>query len=521
MGIQLNDDGTETDATQSTKQASSNPRPSGAPQNAPGIRDVLSLFSTPSTLSEPASKYIETIQAELDRLGIAIKHKFLTDPQLDVVSFHNADESLHVFLTFQETYTNSNPTVPPVEGVLQLVQQLQANNGKLIDNLVITPNDYGFASKMAAHIARVFQGQVNKTVQQMNVSSFGGVQFSISTNIQQVRDYLTKLNPQASLPRTDIGFVLFMQAPRQVVQGVPQSKEREYIPILAVGGYTKFVNIAGSQYGMYNKANHVPIVTITSISSSVMSDSMITLALPLAADAFIKREGWIMPYTKFGKEDPNLGSLALDENDEPIFIETRGQLEEFRHTHLQPPFLAIDVTDGRARIPGIERFVYTPEVAKERVSSFLNLPPIPTNHPEIVHNHTKEYIGIVNQDIDSRTVDYPTLVSKGVKDFSKIAHFLHLPNDPTVRPSQVLEMYNDYIPAYSNVSVVLDANFITTIASAVSQVLNVTWDAAGAFVDNNVAGLIGNQGNNFQGFSPIGGFGYQAWAPGSFNPFGG
>jgi hypothetical protein len=111
------------------------------------------------------------------------------------------------------------------------------------------------------------------------------------------------------------------------------------------------------------------------------------------------------------------------------------------------------------------------------------------------------------------------LVSKGVTDVSKIAKFLHQPNDPTVRPLQIMEMYDDYSPAFSNVNVILNAAFITAIANEISKVMNIRWDAAGAFVDNNVAGLIGGQGNNFQAFGPIGGHGYAAWNPGTINPF--
>ena len=155
-------------------------------------------------------------------------------------------------------------------------------------------------------------------------------------------------------------------------------QDKEWIPILAVGGYTKFVNVAGSQYApqaIGSQQNHYPIVTITSIASNVLTEGMITMALPLAADAFIKREGWLAPYSKFGKDDPNLGSLILGDDDKPFFIETRSQLDEFRMRYLQAPYLAVDVTDGRVRIPGIDNFVYDPRSIKTSVGNFLNLPP--------------------------------------------------------------------------------------------------------------------------------------------------
>jgi hypothetical protein len=373
---------------------------------------------------------------------------------------------------------------------------------------------------MASHLVRTLGFNSGKTGH-ITIDSLRKGKFTISTNISEVRQAISKLNPKAQMPRTDIGLVLY--STEEV--GVQNSPIKQTQIVLVVGGYTKMVSTAGSptSYGIGASApSFIPIVTITSILSQIMTSEMISLAIPLATEEFIRRAGWLKPYTRFDKKNPsmNLGHLILGDNGKPFFIENMTMLLEFARTHIGKPHLAIDVTDGVPRIPGIEGLRYGNDAVQRGIARFLNVDAKVTMG-DMVSNRYLEFIGeISSSGEDTRNIDYLTLIANGVTDMNILLRYLYISNEPQKRLELVSKSY-EVKSLYTNVCVVLDAAYIDAMSAKVAEKFRPLWENINA-PENNIGSLGTGNGANFQ-LSPV--FGANtvgnSWNGANFNLFGG
>jgi len=491
-GLIVDDSTSGSGAIRTPSQAA----PTGGPKNALNISELLNRVGRQSKRSEAGNKYVDELTSLLKAdLGDDVEVNNVPDTILNMiaVTFNKTTFTL----TFSETYTVPKDTcVPPTDQIGPASQYIHSTyGGSYLDNLVVTPADYGLVDKMALHIARCLRMRTG-AIPDLTIANLQAGKFSISTNVRDVRDAVEKFNPKVVQPRVDGGIVLYIN--EEFGTNGQGGGMRVPEPILVLGGYTNFVSAVNTP-GAYNIGAQTPafvsLVTITTILSPFMCPEMIALAIPLATEHFIRMNGWLAPYTKFGKKDPNLGALIADENDKPCFIENINELYGFVREHIQPPHISFDVTDGQARIPGIEGLRYDDTALQGAIGKFLGVQVTPQRDAMVIERF-QEYTGEINGTTDSRSIDYLSLVASGVKDPNLLLRYLYVAAEPQTRAS-LISSIADMETLYSNCRVVLNSQYVDWLSEAVAQNFRPLWENSN--VPENVIGALGaGTGNQFK-----------------------
>ncbi len=504
-GINITDeDAAKITAGQNQQQATTAPSAAKLGK-APAMTDIIDSLGINSELSAAGHEYKK-------QLITAIKEKHPKAELMDIPD-HILDISAvivgktAVTLTFSETYTSPHDAViPPTECAPEPISRLNKIEGvNTIINMVIEPKDYPLVGLMATFISNIMLVQTG-TVGDITIDALQTGKYSISTDINDVRAAIKKFNPKATAPRTDIGLVLY--ATKEFQQGYGAKPQRRDSVVLVVGGYTSFVRAPKQQ--MFNANPNMPapkdffsVVTITSVFSPLMATEMLSIALPLASGVFIGYNGWAKPYQRFGKNDQNLGNLLINEkNGKPFVIKDNASLSEFINTKIYAPFLAMDVTEGLPRIPGVDDLCFNEYSAVQKgIMKFLAGAATNdyTAKPMVQAEKYREFIGEVGIDRDdSRCVDYLTLITDGVlSDPNMLEPYLQMAlPDPQHRAQLIAKTYTDLEILYTNTRVIFDSEYVTSFGRDLSSRFKPLLDQANA-PEYQACGLTNGAGNNY------------------------
>lgn len=493
------------------------------PIAAKSLFSLMQPFSAPSQLSPLAVTFVDSMIKKLKEYN----KPFVVTPistdkyEARIVSMGNADAPMGIAIIFSETH-NSLDNLPCSELTPEIAERYKKQfNGKLLSSLVATPYDYDRADKWATMLNASLNISEIEREEPMTVESISGMQFYCTTNQQHVRRYIDARSPHGVPPRDDIGLLLLAYNPQSGKRQDPNDLSA-YLPIMAVTGYTEFVQLP-TQFGNVSaNPQFIPFVTISNIVSDMPSKSLIGMALPIAVDAFITKCQWLRPYSMYNVNDANIGSLIEDKatNQPYRVIDVAGRDEMIRNCMLAPQ-LAIDLTEGRARIPGLDRFRYKETTAVTDIGTFFGVD-LSKSPNKAVIDAVQEYCGIVIVDgkpVDSRNIDYLSLAVH-IKDPSRIARFKGRRNDPYERANQIREIFGDDALklVYTNTKLVLDAGFVKFMAAQLQASLTIKYDTIASAGDWNIGGIINNNFSDFTGLNrnPTGGWAAQA---GGISPF--
>ncbi len=491
---------------------------------APTFINVLASMKTSSKLDTAAMEYVEQIDKIFRDSHENITSLPISTDDIEARVFIHEASRFAIALLFAESHQALDMT-PPSDCIKDVIDATKArdNTVKIIQSIVVTKEDYALASKMAAFIINAFMTVSGGDASNLTVDLLKGLKISVVTAIDKVRQFVRDVSPHAVADRDDIGVLLCFETNDNKSNGF--QREVKLKPFLAVTGYTRIMNPQDVTVG----GRFVPVPTITNVVSSIPSGSLLAMALPLAADAFILQNLWIRPYTTFRSGCPNLGNLITDPaTKKPLFTDTNETFHGFINQYTTSPFLAIDVTEGRARCLGIDDLVYSPAKVINSVCNFYGIDMTNPNYTfgakngalMAFTNFTGSYIdnGIVK---DTRCVDYLELACK-VANHKEIEDLLLQPNQPQVRIERIRGIYPENTRSlYTTTTVVLDANAIGTMnrALAYHQIpLRYDMPASGNVNLNQFINAVG--GNSFSTFTPIGnGFGPQGFSMGETNPY--
>lgn len=506
MGVVIQDEVPEG----AEKKPAGKPAPASTQMSAANIRDIYNEFTTACQLGQDAYDYHDEIMSIIRMGSSGITSRFINITELDAIIFSSADKNVSIGLMFAETYESGINEQPAVDAFLEHATKQINDGSKLADCMVVRKEDYPLAKKMATWIENTMKMMTSGLADDITLGSFEGNLFRVNQNPMVGKERIDKMNPQASRPRTDITASLEFSTGELNAHG-----EKKWDDLLTIGGYTQFIDQGTTQFGIRTPGSKIlPIVKITSIVSKIPSDSLVSMALPMAVVAWIIREGYLAPFTRFSKDDVNLGNLIVGEDDKPVFLESAQQLGQFVRDMLAPPALAIDITNGRARIPGLETIYYDQARMHQRIAMFLGLDPDSTAVKNIMAEKYQEYVGVTGDGLDSRCVDYLNLVSQKV-EHRKCRDMLFIPSDPKARGAQIAE-FAEYQPLFHNICVVLNADYVKQLGSMFNAVA-IKWD--GPWIDNNGMNLDGINAN-YAGMPSFGAQQANPWASNSFNPYG-
>ena len=488
-------------------------------EKAMTLLELMANMRSTSRLGEEARNYIDQLKRILTDAKEEITIKRLSSDKIEAVCAVHEASHYAINLLFDESHTSIDNT-PAAMRVYDVKSQVEATDRTINvqQSIVVTKLDYSRVEQMAAFIANFFK-VLTDAAASMTIDSMAGIKFSVITNAEMVRNFVAKLSPHAVPARDDIGVLICIDVPTTAPNGQKVVEQR---PFMAVTGYTRILDPQNTNQGV----KFIPIPTVTDIVCSIPNRNLIAMALPIAADAFIVQSLWTQPYKDLSKGKQNLGSLCVVDG-KPVPCQTVEQLRAFIHNYMCQPFLAIDITEGRARPQGIDALTNAPARVFDSIARFMNTEciqwsdPIKKIDPIIIEflNYTGYYMdkGAYK---DTRCVDYLDLATK-VSDVRSIAGFLIQPKleNATFDAIKAIHAGETTKSVYRTTTVVLNAPIVTWMADAMRNKINVSYDIP-ASGNVNVDGMLAmTAATNFQPFAGVNqGFGYGGYLQGPYGP---
>lgn len=471
----------------------------------PSILELLAMTNTSSRLGEDAVKYIEAIDKEIADAKLPIVNYPVSTDTIEARVYVDTANKAAILLSFAESYNQTTlDNVPPADRARDIIETFHVHHAditNILEHVVVSKHDYTKAGVMASFIMNAFATFAGKT-SKLSIQNLNQQKLSVITNIDEVRNFVRTNSPHSIPARDDIGCLICVDVP---TKNNNQYGQQEFVqkPFMAITGYTRFMTPEESGINKF-----VPIVLITDIVSSIPNKALLSLALPIAADAMIMQGLWARPYSTFAKDKPNIGSLYSDsKTGKPYFIPSVEEFHAFVRDRLTNPFLGLDISEGRARMVGIDQFVYDRTSAVADIQNFLgcqfNLETDPSICTMRSYTGTMSVNGVMK---DTRVIDYLAL-APAVPDCRHVQHFLRQPMQPGKRIEDIRKIYPEGVEnLYDTTTLVLSSAIINQMAQAINAAIRLTYDTPTS-ADYNINVLLTSNGNSFdtsfnRGFRP-------------------
>lgn len=481
-------------------------------QNQFTFTDAASKFIRPVSLSEAGKKYIDTLVEKFASLppAVGLRIKVETIPNLvEIRAIIDEVTHTYVIVYFNESYTGNGmePVVNMSPEIKKTMEGIDANI-KLVQTIVVTPEDYGRVEKMAAHIINCFTAV--KLGDSIDARVFYQMALSPDTDLRAVKDFIDKRSPHEIQDRIDWGVLLRREVRQSPINGYTTEHQVVREPVLAVGGYTKFLRVSNT----LNGDKVYPICVITNITSDIPCQNILALALPVAASAAISHELWKRPFTTIGKDKPNLGRLVRDlaKNELKFFNTVQEMQEEIARSFFYPQ-LALDIPEGRAHIVGLENYYQNNALfdiaaknffGKTEVLAADGKSKVPVDiWPSGLKTVSAEYINYEGSVIfegrkeDTRVCDYLNLVTSLKTTNLQVEQFLQQYPNTDIRLKNIGAILgtDTIYPTYRAYTVVFEAPFVNQLAFYLQNVIKYTGEV-NINTEMNIAAILEAQGQN-------------------------
>lgn len=335
----------------------------------PRVIDLNSLMNrtvTASGLSAKGREYVDTLKHELANQSSAkekIRIEPLGQPSEALVAICG---NYAIILLFSEAVVNQSSTRPAISYNGEAKNQLRAMYGETlvpISTIVVTPQDYERPAHMAAELCNEFLGVMDPDLAMMSIHAFNDNALTFTTDLNLINQFLQKNDPHGIPDRNDLVLGICASPKRAINNQYYQINQPE-VPegslIAVVTGYTTFVANDSANAANTGKS-HIPVVHISRIVTPLQCEAILPMIIGLVYERWIfdaaRGLGWRVPYTKIGKDIPNIGSLWQDPNTGGAMrAENIAQVHDFCNKFLTDPILTLDVVAGRAHVPGLEKF---------------------------------------------------------------------------------------------------------------------------------------------------------------------
>lgn len=342
---------------------------------------------------------------------------------------------------------------------------------QLLHIMTVTENDYDKCMQMAAYISNTLQMKSGDSEIEKNltISQLKKYRIVIDSDINNVKNFFKKHYPHKAIPRCDIGFIASIgnikKNYNQFMGGMDSFDN--LTPLFAVSGYTEFIE---ESIAPGTPIKFTPIIHVTGILSIIPSSKILSMAIPVAVELFISGGMWKAQYLNPVKGSINIGNLINDpKTNKPWVAKTQNEITGFFNTYMNPPFFAIDIAEGKARIPNIEKLM-SDNIILDEMASFLEIDRSNFQNMNVGKIGFNEIIGEIEADdniIDSREIDYLFLMSKvGYRD--KFEAFKYRLVDPTKRAELISEIAN-FTKTGINYVFLIDSNIVRISATVIGQ----------------------------------------------------
>ena len=473
------------------------------------LGDALKGTASATGLSDEGQIYIQKIDKKMVDFNSTIRSYPVATTRAEGRAYIDEQSKLAINLIFAETYgsVDNNSIAEQSRDFANMLMNLR-RDVRLLQTIVVRKEDYTKADNMAAFIMNAINSCLKSDV--LNIESLRNERFSVITRKEAVDDWVAKNSPHAVPARNDIGILLCLDVQTGTMNRFNQPEIDQQL-FMAITGYTRILSPEDTGAGKF-----IPVATITDVICKIPNQYLMALALSVATDAFIMQSLWSRPYASFAQKDqPNIGNLYTDPKTQaPYAIQSVDEFHRFVNESLLKPFLAVDITEGRARPVGIDALIYQDKRGEfvNSLQTFLGNGVYGMFSPEILGRDIavwmcRNYTGVYQENgvaKDTRWVDYLRLVPKMANGLNKIRPLLRQPNVPEGRIAQVKDIFTEGVEnLYTTTTVVIDSKLAVAIAmilNAAGVKLNYDTPSSSTY---SVAPLMTSQANVFDGFAQM------------------
>ena len=417
--------------------------------------------TTESFLSAEGKNFLATVDNVLTDHDFTFEHNWgvkvlklssVRDSQIIVVN----DKAIAVIMA-ETNLTDPNHSVVGLSRNAFRELDSQNSNCKLISTIVITPEDYTNANKFANYIRNMFTiALANDAGQYLTMDSIcKDSSFTYRYDIDAYEEAYRKINPHAVPLRHDLCLTVYAQA---------ANRNFNYVEFLRASEY---------------EHKYLPIVHISEISAAYPDCSIVPLLLSIATREFIFHNGWQVPYRRLQTDAHGnvmyLGALFPSAPNISKAVEHPEISESILATGICPAQLVLDVTEGRATLPGLIKYGFSPKESTEYIlQSYANFfgcnfirPNEPITYPE--RSFFRGYYSYGEKKLDSANIDYISEYSRHPNLGSNYAELLV----PQVEPASTAAIMRKFEPDlrlyYRTQTVGFDPRFFGSVITKVES----------------------------------------------------
>lgn len=336
---------------------------------------------------------------------------------------------------------------------------------KALNTILVTPDMYGRARKMAHHVLSSIAVRTISLYQQFGISELSTNSVYVTdTDPNAVRSFVEAFSPHGVPARSDLNILVGLKAPRNNIAN--QFAPEETTPIMSISAFVDMIKLPDMSSGTIK---YLPLVRITDITSPLSMDAISPLALSIASSQWIGNNGW---RSQFGlgstKGVLNIGNLIPDPQGKKMWAANSiDEMNVFISQQCFRPVLALDIAEGRARLPHLGNYSNPQGESSVRaaISSFFKQV-VPNNIGPLYDSSTVEFIGTVGDAAsgtlrDSRYIDYLRLASEQGSLSPETEGLLNTySNDPAGRTRLVASIAGNYQSLYRNTTAILNTQFL-------------------------------------------------------------
>lgn len=495
-------------------------------QPTPRVLDlVMASYGSSGILSAEADEYLKRLRAQLEDSAqpIKIETKRLPKPN---GAYAFVSGSAGIIIIFDE---DISPNIYEIEKQTRFFdaktafESVVSKNTRLINVVLVDRYSYGKYSQMADYISKTLQAANGKFLDNFTIDAFDRQNdvLVIDHNPSAVKEFIKANSPHGVIGRVDSGFICYIaKGYKPTIKGTIEYTDK--IPLFAVGGFAELWAKQSIGFGFqpthYNEKIINPIVRITEIISSIPSPKIIPLILSICGEMFGTYQIWQLPYRTIKKNGPDIGNLILDpKTGKPVKIKTEEELNYVFSNLMNNATIAIDICDGKARIPGIEYLTASAQSLTEIINTFNQF--LNTNLPiELVGKVLfQEFVGtcevkgmVEGEDIiDSRYVDYLNVIAL-TGSGQNAEQLKYRVGDPKIRVNTITSLVNNFRPQTMAFVTALNPKLITMMSQAISSRVNLINPLTRSItpqIDTSILDQFSYTGGPaLSGYSPVGGF---------------
>lgn len=477
----------------------------------PDMRDIANAAVQVNTISDKGEVFIQQIKRLCADYGLTVKE--LNYPPKTLVASY---EDRFIILLNDEAIGASDkiPTISKLEIAAKYAQDELGGKSYLINGIVVSPEDYDRYVIMSAYLRNALvMTSPTSTSSRFTVQSLNDYVLEVAVgNSTKYSHSLVTTNPHGIPARADVYITITATSIRNNVgerNMFTDAASQSSYELASVGAYTIFnrPNVGGKL---------IPEVHISEITTSFQNERILPIVLAIAKTVLLDHGAWRSQFMTIGKNTANIGNLVMDQTHKPMQLDSSDLVNDFINAYTTNPILCLDIVEGRARVPGLERYGLT-DWAPYLTQVFNSVFRVQPNEPNIFNEQFtigvpfySTYGGVCmlpsSQAVDLRWADYLNLMIHNYNDYSKCERLLYHSSREIDTAQYIADIVRNIRLNYRISSVLISTDAISALCQLVGSRIRVNYGGnlqTSGIIDTS---SLVNYGNGYisrtNGFSP-------------------